>query len=143
VLLEGVILSNVSIDASADGLITYLRRHYSGASFHCVYECRPFGFNLCRCLWSAGIECIVVNPADIPGTDKEKRSKTDVIDARKLACYHAAALLQGVHVPSERSQKQRSIIRFRKKLWGDLIRAKNRLKSELIFSGNRHTSQVR
>jgi transposase len=60
VLLEGVILSNVSIDASADGLITYLRRHYSGASFHCVYECGPFGFNLCRCLWSAGIECIVV-----------------------------------------------------------------------------------
>ena len=46
-----------------------------------------------------------------------------------------AGLLQGVHVPSEKSQKQRSIIRFRKKLWADLVRAKNRLKSELKFQG--------
>ena len=75
VLLEGVILSNVSIAASADALIAYLRKHYPNALFHCVYECGPFGFNLCRYLWSAGLECIVVNPADIPGTDKEKRSK--------------------------------------------------------------------
>jgi transposase len=135
VFLDGVILSNVSITASADALIVYLRKHYGNASFHCVYECGPFGFNLCRQLWATGIECIVVNPADIPGTDKEKRSKTDHIDARKLAFYHAAGLLQGVNVPSERFQKQRSIIRFRKKLWGDVVRAKNRLKSELIFQG--------
>jgi transposase len=62
-------LSNVSITASADALIAYFRKHYGNASFHYVYECGPFGFNLCRQLWSAGIECIVVNPADIPGTD--------------------------------------------------------------------------
>jgi transposase len=71
----------------------------------------------------------------IPGTDKEKRSKTDPIDARKLARHHAAALLQAVHVPSEKLQKQRTIIRFRKKLWGDLGRIKNRLKSELMYQG--------
>ena len=40
-----------------------------------------------------------------------------------------------MHVPTEKTQKQRSIIRFRKKLWGDLVRAKNRLKSELKFQG--------
>jgi transposase len=78
---------------------------------------------------------MVVNPADIPDTDKERRSKTDVIDARKLATHLAAGLLHGVHVPSEKTQKQRSLIRFRKKLWGDLSRAKNRLKSELRFQG--------
>jgi transposase len=39
------------------------------------------------------MNCIVVNPADIPSTDKEKGSKTDPIDARKLARHHAAALL--------------------------------------------------
>jgi transposase len=47
----------------------------------------------------------------------------------------AAGLLHPVHVPSEKLQKQRSLIRFRKKLWGDLCRAKNRLKSELFFQG--------
>ena len=135
VCLDGVMLSNVSIAASADMLITHLRKHYGNASFHCVYECGCFGFVLCRQLWAAGMECIVVNPNDIPGTDKERRSKTDPIDARKMARHHAAGLLQGVHVPSEKTQKQRSIIRFRKKLWGDLVRAKNRLKSELKFQG--------
>ena len=81
------------------------------------------------------MECIVVNPADIPDTDRERRSKTDEVDARKLALHLAAGLLQAVYVPTEKLQKQRSLIRFRKKLWGDLIRAKNRLKSELKFHG--------
>lgn len=135
VFLDGILLSNVSIAASADALIAYLLKHYGNASFRCVYEAGAFGFTLCRQLWAAGMECMVVNPADIPDTDKEKRSKTDVIDARKLARHHGAGLLEGVHVPSEKAQKQRSIIRFRKKLWGDLVRAKNRLKSELKFQG--------
>jgi len=135
VFLEGVILSNVSIAGCSDDLVCYLRKHYGNAAFHCVYECGPFGFTLCRQLWAAGMECIVVNPNDIPGTDRERRSKTDPIDARKMARHHAAGLLQGVHVPTEKTQKQRSIIRFRKKLWGDLVRAKNRLKSELKFQG--------
>ena len=135
VFLDGVVLSNVSIAASSEMLIEYLRKHYGDASFHCVYECGAWGFNLCRQLWAAGIECIVVNPADIPGIDKERRSKTDPIDARKMARHHAAGILEGVHVPTEKSQKQRSIIRFRKKLWSDLVRAKNRLKSELKFQG--------
>ena len=135
VFLDGVVLSNVSIAGAAEQLITYLHKHYGKANFQCVYECGPFGFNLCRALWAAGMECIVVNPADIPGTDKERRSKTDKVDARKLARHHASGLLTGVHVPSEKTQKQRSIIRFRKKLWGDLVRAKNRIKSELKFQG--------
>jgi transposase len=90
---DGLILSNVSMNASLEGLIAYLHKHYGNAPFHCVYESGPFGFTLCRGLWAAGIDCIVVNPADIPGTDKEKRRKTDVIDARKLARHHASGYL--------------------------------------------------
>jgi transposase len=135
VYYEGLILSNTSVEGSSDALITHLRKYYGDAQFHCVYESGPFGFSLCRSLWAAGMECIVVNPADIPGTDKERRSKTDKVDARKLAMHLAAGLLHPVHVPTEKLQKQRSLIRFRKKLWGDLCRAKNRLKSELRFQG--------
>jgi transposase len=47
----------------------------------------------------------------------------------------SAGLLTAIHVPSEKLQKQRSLIRFRKRLSGDLTRAKNRLKSELRFQG--------
>jgi transposase len=135
VLFDGIVLSNTSIEASADALINHLNKFYNGATFHCVYESGPFGFTLCRSLWREGIECIVVNPADIPGTHKEQRSKTDPVDARKLARHLAAGLLNAIHVPSEKIQKQRSLIRFRKKLWGDLVRSKNRLKSELLFQG--------
>jgi transposase len=135
VFFEGLILSNASIAASAEGLVAYLRKHYPDARFNCVYECGPFGFTLCRKLWAAGMECIVVNAGDIPGTDKERRSKTDPIDARKMARHHSAGLLSGIHVPSEKLQKRRGIIRFRKRLWADLVRAKNRLKSELKFQG--------
>lgn len=135
VLCDGVALGNSSIEADADGLIRHLRGRYGAATFRCVYEAGPFGFALCRSLWAAGMECIVVNPADIPGTDQERRSKTDAIDARRLANHLAAGLLRGIHVPSEQLQKHRSLIRFRKKLWGDLTRCKNRLKSELRFQG--------
>lgn len=135
VFFDGIILSNTSIEGSASALINHLNKFYSGARFHCVYESGPFGFALYRTLWAEGIECIVVNPADIPGTHKEQRSKTDPVDARKLARHLAAGLLNAIHVPSEKIQKQRSLIRFRKKLWGDLVRSKNRLKSELLFQG--------
>ena len=135
VYYEGLILSNCSIEGSGDALVTHLRKRYGDAQFNCVYESGPFGFTLCRSLWAAGIECMVVNAADIPDTDKERRSKTDQVDARKLATHLAAGLLHPVHVPTEKLQKQRSLIRFRKKLWGDLCRAKNRLKSQLKFQG--------
>jgi transposase len=135
VLFDGIALSNTSIEASTKGLITHLRKFYRDACFHCVYESGPFGFTLCRELWAAGMECMVVNPADIPDTNREQRSKTDPVDARKLARHLCAGLLHPIHVPSEKLQKQRSIIRFRKKLWGDLVRCKNRLKSELMFQG--------
>lgn len=135
VYYEGLILSNTSIEGSCEALITHLRKRYGEARFQCVYEVGPFGFALCRSLWAAGVECMVVNPADVPGTGKERRSKTDKVDARKLAMHLAAGLLQPVHVPSEKLQKQRSLIRFRKKLWGDLVRCKNRLKGELAFQG--------
>ena len=137
VFFDGIILSNTSIEASADALISHLQKFYSGAHFHCVYESGPFGFTLYRTLQKAYIDCIVVNPADIPDTHKEQRSKTDPVDAHKLARHLAAGLLNPIHIPSEKLQKQRSLIRFRKKLWGDLVRSKNRLKSELLFQGIR------
>lgn len=135
VYYDGLILSNTSIEGSSEALITHLRKRYGDAQFHCVYESGPFGFTLCRSLWAAGLECIVVNPADIPSADKDRRGKSDPVDARKLAMHLSAGLLHPIHVPTEKLQKQRSLIRFRKKLWGDLCRAKNRLKSELRFQG--------
>lgn len=135
VYYQGLVLSNSNMEGTSQRVIQYLRKQYGNASFKCVYECGAWGFNLCRDLWAAGMDCIVVNPADILTSNKDSLSKTDQVDARKLAMHHSAGLLLGVDVPSEKLQKQRSLIRFRKKLWQDLVRCKNRLKSELCFQG--------
>jgi transposase len=100
-----------------------------------VYESCAWGFNLQRQLTSAGIDCIVVHAGDVPGSDKEKKNKTDKVDAVRLARHHAAGLLEAINVPDEQLQKERNLMRFRKRLVGDLTRSKNRLKSLLKFQG--------
>jgi len=52
-----------------------------------------------------------------------------------LARNLASGDLTAIHVPEEDLQKERNLIRFRKKLVGDLNRSKNRLKSLLKYQG--------
>ncbi len=132
---DGLSLGNHRMTGNAQDLIEHLQRRYPGATFKCVYESCAWGFNLQRQLTKAGIECTVVHAADVPGSDKEKKRKTDKVDALKLARHHAAGLLKPIHVPDEQLQKQRNLMRFRKKLVGDLNRSKNRLKSLLKYQG--------
>ena len=132
---EQVCLGNHRMKADSDKLIEHLRVRYPGASLKCVYESCAWGFNLQRHLTRAGIDCIVVNAADVATNDKERRRKTDPVDALKLARKHASGDLKGIHIPNEDDQKQRNLIRYRKKLVGDLNRSKNRLKSLLKYQG--------
>jgi len=131
----GLVLGNHRIGGDGLELITFLKKRYVGATLKCVYESCAWGFTLQRQLTAAGIECIVAHAGDIPGSDKEKKNKTDKVDALRLARHHAAGLLKGIHVPDEELQKERNLMRFRKKLVNDLTRSKNRLKSLLKFQG--------
>ena len=132
---EGMTLENFRMSASSGQLIGHLRKRYPGASFRCVYESCAWGFTLQRQLTAEGIDCIVVHAGDVPGSSKEKQNKTDKVDALRLARHHAAGLMQGIHVPDEVLQKQRNLIRFRKRLTQDLNRCRNRLKSLLKYQG--------
>lgn len=132
---EQVCLGNHRMGADSNRLIEHLRGRYRGATLKCVYESSAWGFNLQRRLGSAGIDCIVVNAADVATNDKERRRKTDPVDALKLARKHASGDLKGIHIPTEDDQKQRNLIRHRKRLVGDLNRSKNRLKSLLKYQG--------
>src|SRR6478735_12567193 len=134
-VFDGICLGNHRKAANHQMLIDHLNSRYPGANFKCVYESCAWGFTLQRALNSAGIECIVVHAADVSSSDKEKKRKTDKVDALKLARNHAAHQLTGIHVPNEEIQKQRNLIRFRKKIVGDLNRSKNRLKSLLKYQG--------
>lgn len=135
VVYEGICLGNHRMPASGKKLIEHLRTRYPGATFKCVYESSAWGFTLQRQLSAAGIECIVVNAADVATNDKERRRKTDPVDALKLARKHASHDLKAIHVPDEDIQKERNLIRYRKAVVGDLNRSKNRLKSLLRYQG--------
>ena len=134
-VIDSICLGNHRMKANPKELIEHLRDRYPGAAFKCVYESCAWGFTLQRRLEQAGMECIVVHAADVSTTNKEKRRKTDKVDALKLARNHEANQLKGIHVPDEGIQKDRNLIRFRKKLLGDLNRSKNRLKSLLKYDG--------
>lgn len=132
---DGICLGNHRMASSGEGLIKHLRSHYPGAGFKCVYESCAWGFNLQRKLTAAGMECIVVHAADVSTSDKERKRKTDKVDALKLARTLAAGELTAIHVPDETIQKERNLIRYRTKLVGDISRSKNRLKSLLKYQG--------
>ncbi len=87
---EGICLGNHRMPADSKKLIGHLHIRYQGATLKCVYESSAWGFNLQRQLSAAGIDCIVVNAADVSTNDKERKRKTDQVDALKLARKHAS-----------------------------------------------------
>ena len=116
-------------------LKAYLDKHFHGAKVKCAYEATRFGFWIARELQSYGYECLVVNPADIPSTHHEIQNKTDAVDSRKIAKTLQGGLLIGSHIPSLITEGDRQLFRYRKRLWSDLVRVKNRIKGTLMFSG--------
>lgn len=116
-------------------LEAYLRRHYPGATYQCAYEAGFCGFWIQKGLAARGIETLVVNPADIPTTDKERQQKDDVRDSRKIARSLRNGELECIHVPNELALRDRSLVRYRWSLASDRKRAMNRIKSHLHFYG--------
>ncbi|WP_459893751.1 IS110 family RNA-guided transposase, partial [Desulfothermus okinawensis] len=90
-----------------------------------------------------GIKCMVVNPADIPSTHKEKDKKSDKIDSHKLARELENNNLRPIFVPSEEAQHLRSLVRLYLTYTQNITRSKNQIKSFLDYNGinlPKHTS---
>lgn len=119
----------------ADKLGSYLREHFPGADYYTAYEAGFSGFWLHRELTKLGIKSVVVNPADIPTTDKERRQKEDQRDSRKIAQSLRSGQLESIYVPTEKAQQDRTLLRTRDAIVKDLRRNKNRIKSMLYFQG--------
>ncbi|MDR9364430.1 MAG: hypothetical protein RI575_03750, partial [Balneolaceae bacterium] len=78
-------LRHLSIDPDGEHLRRFVDKHYPGGRYVTVYEAGFTGFSTHRELEQQGFKNIVVHPADVPTTDKEKRRKSDKVDCRKLA----------------------------------------------------------
>ena len=82
-----------------------------------------------------GVQCLVVNPADVPPNDKERRTKTDKVDCRKLARSLRSGDIKGIYVLSRPKIEDRSLIRTRQSMVKKQTRCKNQIKSILHFFG--------
>ncbi|MGO9687157.1 MAG: IS110 family transposase [Syntrophobacteraceae bacterium] len=116
-------------------LVNYLHRNFPGATYHAVYEAGYSGFWIHDQLREKGIECIVVNPADVPTKDKERAGKRDKVDCRKLARSLRNGELEGIYVPTRIKIEDRSLLRTRRSMVKKQTRCKNQIKSMLAFYG--------
>jgi len=132
---EQMELRTFSQNPSVKELSDHLLRNYPRADYHVVYEAGFCGFGYQREFSDYGINCIVVNPADVPTTDKEKHRKSDTVDCRKLGKTLSEGTLKGIFIPGVEQQDDRGIIRFYQQMVKDQTRFKNRIKGWLNFQG--------
>ena len=98
ILTEHNFHKKFSQDPKPETLYNYLQRNFPGAKYHTAYEAGFCGFNLHRRLNELGVNNIVVNPADVHTTDKEKKQKEDARDSRKLAMTLRSGELKSIYL---------------------------------------------
>lgn len=135
ILTENLVHKTFTQPACADTLSDYLNRNFPCGNYYSVYEAGFSGFWTHYKLKEMGITNIVINPADVPTTQKEHLQKDDPTDSRKLARSLRAGDLKAIYVPEPSTLEDRSLIRLRATLVKDMVRFKQRIKSFLHFYG--------
>ncbi len=135
IMAENTVYKTFTQPPNPTVLHNYLQNNFPGGTYHTAYEAGFCGYWIHDKLLSFGVKSIVVNPADIPTTDKERVQKEDKRDSRKIARSLSSGTLIPIYVPSIQTQRDRSLLRARNMLVRDLARFKNRIKSFLYFYG--------
>jgi transposase len=130
-----VYMKTFSMDPDPLKLKEHMHHNYPGGSYHCVYEAGFCGYWIHRALESAGFKSVIVNPSDVPTTNKEKDRKDDPIDSNKLSRELCNGSLKGIYIPHERMESIRILSRCRYQYARRSTQVKNRIKSLLHFSG--------
>lgn len=135
IMTNGVMCKTFSQSANAADLKKFLERNYPNANYHSAYEAGFSGFSAHRELEKLGVSNIVVNPADVPTTDKERRQKEDSRDSRKIVRSLYNNELEAIHVPNIDIEGLRALVRYRKTVVKEISRHKSRTKSFLYYYG--------
>jgi transposase len=88
------------------------RRWNEVYDLRCCYEASSCGYVLARWLSEMGISCEIAAPSLIPVRPGD-HYKTDRRDAKKLAKLYRAGELTLIHIPSEREESVRALVRCR------------------------------
>lgn len=132
VVVGGQEAAAFSQNPDAEQLVKSLKERFKNAAISVVYEAGFCGFGAYRELLALGVACIVINPADVPTSDKDRKTKTDKRDARKLAKELSKGTLEGIFVPDCEMESVRSLTRYRSHLVQSQTGSINRLKHYLM-----------
>jgi transposase len=116
-----------------ENFVKQMHKQYPNAEFVCGYEAGFCGFWIKEELEKRGFKTLVLNAADIPTNDKERKQKEDKRDARKIAKALKNGDVDSIYVPDKQSQIDRSLVRERYSIVKCVSRAKNQIKSHLQF----------
>jgi len=131
----GLELRTFSMNPSPRELCNFLNKNYPHADYYSVYEAGFCGFWAHRELVHFGINNIVVNPADVPTTHKEKTQKRDKRDSRKLAKELAGGFLDPIYIPTLEQESLRLLSRRILQISKSMRRTKSRVKQFLHTQG--------
>ena len=132
---DDIALKSFTQNPSTELLVNHLHKNYPNANYYCAYEAGFCGFWIQKELSGQGVNCIVVNPADVPTTNKEREFKTDPRDCRKIAKSLRSNLLTPVYIPSDHCLSCRSIVRLYDDVKKNETRVKNKIKAMINFYG--------
>jgi transposase len=132
---NGLTLKTFSMNPSPKELFSYLHKNYPGGRYFSAYEAGYSGFWIHRELNDLGIRNIVVNAADIPGTNKEKDRKDDNVDSSKISRELNNGSLKGIHIPDQNQESIRIISRKLQQYTRRITQVKCRIKALLSFLG--------
>ena len=135
IFLEDMFIRSFTQQPSAKALELLLKRDYPEANYLCGYESGYCGFSIQRRLNALGIACQVMHAGDIPQTNKEKLSKRDPVDSKKIGEALATRKAKPIYIPDEESEQDRGLVRYRDRLQKDITRCKNRIRSTLYEFG--------
>ena len=135
IMVGEVVFKSFSQNPCAKTLANYLQKHFPNGNYFSVYEAGFCGFSVHRELVRNSICNIIVNPADVPTTDKDRRQKEDRRDSRKLARTLKSGGIESIYIMSVEMEELRSLVRYRKTIVKELCRHKNRVKSILNLRG--------
>lgn len=128
-------LKDFTQPADANLLHKHLTKNYPGAKYKVGYEAGFCGFGIQRQLTILGIDCVLLNAADIPKGDKDRRQKNDKRDARSISQELSNKKdLKSLYVPTTEWEHARTLVRNRQQQISDSTRLKCRIWHFLHFS---------
>lgn len=124
-----------SIPSEPELLYQYVSTHFSDHQVSMAYEAGCCGFHAARYFLNLGWEVLVVNPADVKLSDKDRYLKTDAIDSKKLSDQLKKGDLKGIYIPSEEHEQFTGLSRHRSQITRRLRQSKTQIKSMLLYHG--------